>query len=102
MSVLRKMEGDTHLLPVLSRPCREQPQGNAEVSTTPPLHPGTPPPELFSRRIDAKKLVVSHLEIFLEAAEAYLQEYGTTHNFGCDLHKCLEALRSLRANLQAP
>jgi hypothetical protein len=93
---------DTHLLLVLGRHGRERTQGNEDASTSPSLPPGPQPPELFSRRIDAKKLVVSHLDIFLEAADQYLQEYGTTHNFGRDLHKCLEVLCSLRANLQAP
>jgi hypothetical protein len=106
MSIRQDCEAETRLLRVLSRVVehcpspRDQTLDREDAFPRHESHQGSPPLELFGRRIDAKKLVVSHLDIFLEVAKEYLQEYGTTHNFGCDLHRCLEALESTRVRLQ--
>jgi hypothetical protein len=106
MSIRHVCEADTRQVRVLSRVAehcpspRDQTPDREDAFPRQELHQGSPPPELFSRRIDAKRMVVSHLDIFLEVAKEYLQEYGTTHNFGSELHRCLEALESTRVRLQ--
>jgi hypothetical protein len=89
MAIYQEKEIDTRLLHILSRQVER---------CAAPLR-GGPPPELLSRRIDGRKMVLSHLTIFLEAAEGYLQEYGTSHDFGSKLQQCVDAVRPIRASL---
>jgi hypothetical protein len=92
-------ETDTRVLPILAGKSQPTP-GDEKALTSQETIPMDQLPELFSRRIEAKQLVVSHLVCFLQAADAYLQVYGTMHNFGRELSRCLETLQATRAKLQ--